>query len=371
MPDPIGVGGATTSFVDTADQAPDVDDVKFDGKIQGEKVVLENHAESMVNKAAEHSTRTHHASKSLSERMATGAGAAALAKLIAQYRKVLPDLPPVEKFDEFFNDCRKQDTPPEEIRRLVEEQFPEVAHQHAALAFLEHALTNDRGRSKEDDELLKNVRLAQKQLEEEAGPEIRAALNVSAHAAERPDLGTVAELRDFYRQSVVGYTTLGQAYDSIMSRYGPERFGEAVDFLITSLGRDVSAHEPSRETAELKATLDDLYFVQVARNSVENIRGLLGKMAKSFGVESPMDPHSVLKDVLALKDQRFIDPERVQTLTDRIGVREPEARIYFQRELHTLVRRMPDKIFANADERFKLADAVQSALDRSIEQEGL
>ena len=372
MPDPISVGvGAQTTFIDPGKQPVDMDDVKFDGKLEGEKVVLETHAKSIIDKAVEQTQKMHTTTKTLNQRMASGPGSAALAKLLSEYKKLLPDLAESGKFDQLLRDAKDQPTDEPALKAMLEDRFPEVSHRHAALAFLEQALTNDRGRSKEDDELLKNVRTAQRELEQEHGPEIRAALNVSAHAAQRPDLGSVAELRDFYRQSVVGYSSLGQAYDAIMSRYGAERFGEAVDFLITSLGHDVSSHEPSKEATELKATLDDLYFVQVARNSFENFNGLVSKMIKQFGVGEGVDAHGLMKDVLAMKDQRFIDPEKVQTITDRLGAKDHEPRIYFQRELHTLVRRMPDKIFTNADERLKLADAVQAALDRSIQEEGL
>jgi type III secretion protein W len=324
----------------------------------------------MIEQSAEQAQRLQQSQRTLTDRTASGAGAAALAKLLAQYKKLLPDLPPREQFDKLLKDLKKDGASAEQIKKQLEETFPEPSHRHAALAFLEESLSNDRGRSPQDDELLKQVRTAQHELDQKHGPEIRAALNVSAHAAERPDLGTLPELREFYRQSVVGYANLNQAYDAIMTRYGSARFSEAVDFLITSLGHDVGSHEPSRDAAELKATLDDLYFVQVARNSFEAFGGLLGKMQKQFGVGADMDAHSVMKDVLSLKDQRFVDPEKIQSLTDRVGARDHEPRIYFQRELHTLVRRMPDKIFQNADERLKLADGVQAALDRSIQEEG-
>ena len=371
MADPLSVGtGVQTAYAPTT-QSVDVDDLKFDGKLEGEKVVLEKAVKSMVEQSAEQSQRLQQTSKTLTQRTATNSGAAALAKLLAEFKKLIPDLPDSGKFDQFLKDAKKEVASPEDLKNMLQERFPEVAHQHAALAFLEESISNDRGRSPQDDDLLKEIRNAQRELHEEHGPEIRAALNVSAHAADRPDLGSVAELRDFYRQSVVGYTNLNQAYDAIMTRYGAERFGEAVDFLITSLGHDVGAHEPSKDAAELKATLDDLYFVQVARNSYESFGGLLGKMSKQFGVGKGVDAHNVMKDVLSLKEQRFIDPEKVQGITDRVGAKDHEPRIYFQRELHTLVRRMPDKIFQNVDERLKLADAVQAALDRSIQEEGL
>jgi type III secretion system YopN/LcrE/InvE/MxiC family regulator len=372
MPDPIGVGGFSAQVM-TPDQVLDVDDVKFDGKTEGEKVVLEKAAKSLVEQSAvEQSQKLRQTERTLAQRQATGPGAAALAKLLAEYREKLPDLPTADKFDEVLKDLREGDGDAETIRKELERRFPEVAHQQAALAFLEQAISNDRGRGgRRDDDLLREVRSARRDLEEEHGPEIRAALNVSAAAAERPDLGAVGELRDLYRLTVVGYTGISQAYDAIMSRYGAERFPEAVDLLIGSLGRDIASHEPSRDAAELKATLDDLYFVQVARNSIESLNGLIGKMRKQFGLAKDTEPHALMKDLLTLKDQRFIDPERVRSITDRTGARDHESRIYFQRELHALVRRMPDKIFAHADERLKLADAVQAALDRSIAEEGL
>ena len=103
MPDPISVGvGAQTTFIDPSKQGVDVDDVKFDGKLEGEKVVLETHAKSIIDKAVEQTQKMHTTSKTLNQRMASGPGSAALAKLLSEYKKLLPDLKAGETTDRAY-----------------------------------------------------------------------------------------------------------------------------------------------------------------------------------------------------------------------------------------------------------------------------
>src|SRR6476659_1614078 len=106
MPEPLSVGvGAQTAFVESREQPVDVDDVKFDGKLEGEKVVLETHAKSIIDKAVEQTQKMHTTTKTLNQRMASGPGSAALAKLLAEYKKLLPDLADAGKFDQLLRDA--------------------------------------------------------------------------------------------------------------------------------------------------------------------------------------------------------------------------------------------------------------------------
>jgi type III secretion protein W len=79
--------------------------------------------------------------------------------------------------------------------------------------------------------------------------------------------------------------------------------------------------------------------------------------------------HQFMSEVLQLKDARFVDGTRVLSLVDRFGIDGLEARIYFLRELHGIIRKLPLKVFGNDNDRTRLLDAVQDALDRAIDEE--
>lgn len=79
--------------------------------------------------------------------------------------------------------------------------------------------------------------------------------------------------------------------------------------------------------------------------------------------------HTLMKMVLKLKDQRFIDATQVRSMAREIGITDIEQEIYFLRELHGIARRLPLKIFADDEDRLRLVAGVQDALDAAVDQE--
>ncbi len=79
--------------------------------------------------------------------------------------------------------------------------------------------------------------------------------------------------------------------------------------------------------------------------------------------------HALMRDILKLKSTTFVDGTKITTLANQLGIRNLEARIYFLRELHGLVRKLPLKIYGDDKDRERLMSAVQDALDRAIDEE--
>lgn len=79
--------------------------------------------------------------------------------------------------------------------------------------------------------------------------------------------------------------------------------------------------------------------------------------------------HQLMRDVLPLMEERWIDGAKVRAIVDRLHLRTDEARIYFLRELLALVRRLPLKVYKDEEARQRLITAVQEALDVAIEEE--
>ncbi len=79
--------------------------------------------------------------------------------------------------------------------------------------------------------------------------------------------------------------------------------------------------------------------------------------------------HDIVMQLLPLREQRYIDPNKLLKLADRLKIRDVEAKIYFLRELLGIVRRLSLKIYGDPDDRLRLIDALQQALDLAIEEE--
>lgn len=67
--------------------------------------------------------------------------------------------------------------------------------------------------------------------------------------------------------------------------------------------------------------------------------------------------------------QRWVDPDRFIQITNKIGVKNSEMRIYFLTQLREKVRQIPLKLYPVPDIREKLLDALQQAMDSEISRE--
>lgn len=80
-------------------------------------------------------------------------------------------------------------------------------------------------------------------------------------------------------------------------------------------------------------------------------------------------PQEIIRELLPLTSQRRIDPNVFLKLTDRLGIADCAAKIYFLRELNAIVRQLPIKAFEHPDDRLRLVEGLQKALDEAIEEE--
>ena len=74
-------------------------------------------------------------------------------------------------------------------------------------------------------------------------------------------------------------------------------------------------------------------------------------------------------EILPLKDQKWVDHHRINKLADKLELDNIEAKIYFLRELSSIVRKLPLNIYQDPDDRLRLVEAVQKSLDQAIEEE--
>ena len=78
----------------------------------------------------------------------------------------------------------------------------------------------------------------------------------------------------------------------------------------------------------------------------------------------------VIMGILPLREKRWIDSSKILELADELRLDDDiEAKIYFLRELTAIVRRLPMKIYGDPEDRIRLLDALQQALDTEIETE--
>ena len=75
--------------------------------------------------------------------------------------------------------------------------------------------------------------------------------------------------------------------------------------------------------------------------------------------------HRVIMEILPLREQRWIDVNKIVELPERLAIHDVEAKIYFLRELTNMVRKLSMKIYQDPEDRLRLIDALQQAPERS------
>lgn len=76
--------------------------------------------------------------------------------------------------------------------------------------------------------------------------------------------------------------------------------------------------------------------------------------------------------ILELADRNWVGPEDLAKLVGELGVKGVEgveAEIYLLREVAEIVRAVPLKVYKDMEQRERLMDAIQAALDDAIRRE--
>ncbi|MCP3877891.1 MAG: YopN family type III secretion system gatekeeper subunit [Sulfitobacter sp.] len=343
------------------------------GAYRGERVVAQSQT-SLIEDAAEELTSSigEHQEKELSKRDIKEG------KRSDQLDRIMK-LKHIEEMVNNLKDMRKEDlqrvlaqltrmknATPRQLREHAREEFKEPAHQFAALSALVEGL-KDQGAPKQQIEA---AEAALQQLMDEEGPAVNAGINVSptAEAFSSESLGDVQDLRDAYRDAVLDYQGMSEAYDSLLEKYGPDDLAHAIKYLMEGLGADMSAKGSSLEKSKLNAILNDMYRLEVLTGMLEACDDLVQK-TKNQGATTPIRGSDLLKEVLDMQQDKWLRPEKIRPLPQKMGVQGILGEINFLREFKGLARDIPEKAYAEPEQRQRFLDAIQTASDEAIEIE--
>jgi type III secretion system TyeA family effector delivery regulator len=310
------------------------------GDRRGDKVVLKTTSQaSLVEQSLEElpAHLSEKTSKKLAERTARSRSASRVGQIAEKYVQG-KDKAELEKYERAASALKKLGKPtPDQLRQLLKDSFGD---QHStALLFLEEAFSTDEA----DADLLATIR------------QVKA------------EIGT--GLQTFVREELAAFETLGEVYTSLVGGRSTDDFMSAAEMMIKKLGSDLQAHSGSAEIAQLKSTVDSLYHLELARNTFLAFSELTTRMGKSFGEKWQDGSHRLMRDLLPLKDQRFLDGPKVRGTVDKLGIAAMDAKIYLLRELYVVFSKLPDKAYPDHESRLKVTGAVQEALDTAINEE--
>ncbi len=267
-----------------------------EGTIKGQTVTVQDASTALANAAEEMTfAASEKVEKKLSERKAGSKEAlkSSAAELADKYVNMMGQSQPSHKLHEFLDGLKKkgEKATEQDIREFAQREFSDVSEQFAALAFAEEALKAEEGMGK----LAATVGAAKESLLRDAGPAIRAGINIASDVLSfsKQGLEQLEKLRDLYRFAVLGRQTVSDMYQAIMTRYGESRFPQALDFLIQAAGNDLDAHGlgPSMESAHLETAVNNINYVQQMGNLYRVLADLVDKVRPNAAPQVPFFAH--------------------------------------------------------------------------------
>lgn len=348
--------------------APSTTGTQSEGQYRGERVVLGDER-SLLQDAAEEMTFQHGESeeKTLARRTISDAAKQNKGVALTRVKQVLSKLPDLKKSHlervmQILMRLRHAES--FDLRHQVREQFPEQSHQYAALlAFAERLRAEGAPASR-----IAMAERALSELEAEQGPAIRAALNIAEIADEfsQTQLGDLQALRAIYRDAVLDAAGLNETFNTLKDRHGDSELLQAIKYLLKALAADLGADGPSIDRAKLNVLLNDLYRLELLTGLLEDCTTLVERYRAPDRAFKPSD---LLGELLALQVQTWLRPESITPLPGKLGVREIAQEIGFLREFKELARSIPLKAYADGEQRPRLLDAIQQAMDAAIGRE--
>lgn len=257
--------------------------IRQEGSFKGQAVVEIDHASALAEAAEEMTfAAAEKVEKRLSERKAGSRENLRLsaAEIADKYVNMMGESTSGQKLQEFLDSLKKRggNLSEADIRQLAGQMFSDVSEQYGAMAYAEEMLEQEGGH----EELLAKVSSAKEALMKEAGPAIRAGLNIAADVLSfsKQGLEQLDKLRDLYRFAVLGRQTVSDMYQAIMTRYGESRFAQALDFLIQAAGHDLDAGGlgPSMENAQLETAVNNINYVQQMGNLHRMLADLIDRV---------------------------------------------------------------------------------------------
>ncbi len=278
-----------------------------------------------------------------------------------------------------------------ELAEEMEKIFPDPSVRFGVIQAMAADLGGGGGDGTSQEALREHLQEYGAKLEKEHGPAIAAGNNIAPVLNElvqaRPQ--DAGDVRDFYRQSVLGYQSPSASYRHIASHLGqfsgrqdlpgetpvadgPEfekHFSATIDFLASALAADLAASRPSGEPAQLGEVVDGLQQVRFLGNAHNSSRDLLTKFHKTTNNSVPVAPFRLMTGMLdAANGGRVSDADFVRMALD-FNLPPLEPTINFLTQFRDVVRNLPPRAYDKPETRERVLDAMQKAIDHSIDEE--
>ena len=301
----------------------------------------------------------------LKERHAKTDRAASFLEKVEKYQALMEKAAGQDKRESLYVFLKNNRDPQAALAKAKEWAGKDPALAWAVLREAREALKNDASAV-----ALDAIDAAREMLEKDEGPAIRAGVQGALEAENHPVLGEPFALGATYRQAVCDFhENLDDLFSFVLEKYGEEHFEAALDFLFRSLACDLASDQRSHDKAHLESVGANLGRARVLNGAHTLVTRFLERCRNVHGLDCAWTPMGFMKDVLALKKNRFLAARDIDGLLAKAKAPDIEREVLFFQELLSTSRNFSPLLFENAEERIKFIGAVQESVDSAIVRE--
>ncbi|NRD71755.1 type III secretion system gatekeeper subunit SctW [Shewanella sp. VB17] len=253
----------------------------INGNYRGDVVKLQPDAKALLDAAEE---LTFKASETeglnISKRKVQDVNGAVseIQALVEEYLKKVPELEKQQKLNDFISHLTKQNiSVSQQFLTYLNSYSADVSDQFVALSEAKKQLTG----KPEAEALLRLIDASLTQMAEKQGAEVRAGLIIYETAVEfssNKDIGDIQGLRNFYRDAVLDYHGLADAFNDIFTRFGTKNMPNAISFLLKGLSADLQVQGSSIESSKLQQLMGDMNKLRIINGMHEQVVTLFDRV---------------------------------------------------------------------------------------------
>lgn len=256
----------------------------------------------------------------------------------------------------------KPDDSKEEILKKLMEFYPDVSLRDEALEYL---LETSEG------ELARKLGEIKQELNQEFGREIVAGRNIyiQAREAANKELGTPTSMRDMYRDITGNPRDAATLFDELAAKFGYKELKKVADFLLHSMGADMSSKGPSIERAELQRLFSEVRNMQAILGVYRFFSGrmkLMNYLFEENHMENPAELtfESMAKAFMSLAGERYPSADKVLSKASMLGLKNVAGKIITFSQFRDAIREVAlGKVYKTVQHRDDLYLAILEALE--------
>jgi type III secretion protein W len=202
----------------------------------------------------------------------------------------------------------------------------------------------------------------------EKSSEIQAALN-AIEVATASDLGDSVKLSESYAEISNNCNEPEKMIEYIEKQFGPDRVDEGIEFMLKSLGADMSSQVSSNEQVVLEFVGKNLSYARSLNSGKSIVGNFVKRLSSAHGINVNISPAKILTGLLNISKQRFITPASIRDLYSSVSKQKPDTEVLIAQDFLTCCRNLGSELFDSDEVRLRVIQSVEQFVNGLVDAE--